>query len=70
MRHSALAPLAGLTLLAAAGFVLYRRMTDLRRAGVALYFEDGSMVSYAARSGEARRLLLLAEEALRVARAG
>ncbi len=58
--------LAG-ALLGAAG--LLRRGTARRRERVDLYFEDGSMVSLGEGSPEASRLLPLAREALRAARA-
>ena len=52
-----------------AGVALYRRAAPRGRDRVDLYFEDGSMVSLGDGSPEATRLLPLAHEALRAARA-
>ena len=53
----------------AAGLALLRRASSSRRERVDLYFEDGSMQSLAEGTAEAARLLPLAHEALRAARA-
>lgn len=50
-----------------AGTLLYRRRTERNRTRVDLYFEDGSMVSLAAGTPDADRLLPLAAEALALA---
>jgi hypothetical protein len=47
-----------------AGTLIYRRRTERNRTRVDLYFEDGSMVSLAAGSPDADRVLPLATEAL------
>lgn len=47
-----------------AGTLIYRRRTERSRTRVDLYFEDGSMVSLAAGSPDADRVLPLATEAL------
>lgn len=52
-----------------AGTIILRRRIGHRRERVDLYFEDGSMVSLAEGSPEAQRLLPLARDALRSARA-
>ena len=52
-----------------AGTVLLRRRAARRRERVDLYFEDGSMVSLTEGSPEADRLLPLAQDVLRAARA-
>jgi hypothetical protein len=54
----------------AVGAALYRRASTGRRDRVDLYFEDGSMQSLGDGTAEAERLLPLAREALRAARAG
>ncbi|MHB8469670.1 MAG: hypothetical protein ACYDCH_07945 [Gaiellaceae bacterium] len=51
-----------------AGSVLYRRATGRRRERVDVYFEDGSMVSYAEGSVEAESVLPVARELLAAAR--
>ena len=51
------------------GLALYRRAAAGRRERVDLYFDDGSMKSIAEGSPEGARLLPLAREALRAARA-
>jgi hypothetical protein len=51
-----------------AGSVLYRRSFGRRREGVDVYFDDGSMVSFADGSPEADVLLPLAREAVAAAR--
>jgi hypothetical protein len=48
--------------------VLWRRAGQGRRDHVDVYFEDGSMVSFAEGSPEAARLLPLAAEVLAAAR--
>jgi hypothetical protein len=53
----------------AAGIALLRRASGSRRDRVDLYFEDGSMQSLSDGTPEAARLLPLAHEALRAARA-
>ena len=60
------AALAALTALAVLAF---RRRVRSRRARVDLYFEDGSMVSLADGSADAKRLLPIARDILRIARA-
>jgi hypothetical protein len=52
-----------------AGMALLRRTAGGRRERVDLYFEDGSMQSLSEGTTEAARLLPLAHEALRAARA-
>ena len=47
-----------------AGSVLYRRSAGRRRERVDVYFDDGSMVSFADGSPEADRLLPIAHDAL------
>jgi hypothetical protein len=54
----------------ALGAALYRRSSTARRDRVDLYFEDGSMQSLGDGTADASRLLPLAREALRAARAG
>ncbi len=54
--------------LAAISFV--RRGTVRKRERVDLYFDDGSMVSLGESSAQAARLLSLARDGLRFARAG
>ena len=51
-----------------AGSVLYRRSFGRRREGVDVYFDDGSMVSFADGSPEADALLPAAREAVAAAR--
>ncbi|HSX21702.1 MAG TPA: hypothetical protein VLE97_02890 [Gaiellaceae bacterium] len=51
-----------------AGRVLYQRSFGRRREGVDVYFEDGSMVSFADGSPEADALLPIAREAVAAAR--
>jgi hypothetical protein len=51
------------------GAILYRRRFGARRERVDLYYEDGSMVSLSGSSPEAERLLPLARDVLRAARA-
>jgi hypothetical protein len=51
------------------GAILYRRRFGARRERVDLYYEDGSMVSLSGGSPEAERLLPLARDVLRAARA-
>jgi hypothetical protein len=53
----------------AAGMALLRRASGGRRERVDLYFEDGSMHSLSDGTSEAARLLPLAHQALRAARA-
>ena len=53
----------------AAGMALLRRTAAARRERVDLYYEDGSMHSLSDGTTEAVRLLPLAHEALRAARA-
>ena len=59
---------AGLAAAAGAALMLRRRQSR-RRERVDLYYEDGSMISLEDRYPGAGRLLGLAHEALRVARA-
>ena len=47
-----------------AGSVLFRRSFGRRRDRVDVYFEDGSMVSYADGAPEAERLLQVARDVL------
>jgi hypothetical protein len=47
-----------------AGSVLYRRSFGRRREGVDVYFDDGSMISFADGSPEADALLPTAREAV------
>ena len=51
-----------------AGRAVYRRMFARRPERVDVYYDDGSMLSFADGSGEAEALLPLAREALRAAR--
>ena len=51
-----------------AGSVVYRRSVGRRRERVDVYFEDGSMVSFADGSPEADRLIAVARDALTAAR--
>ena len=51
-----------------AGSVLYRRSFGRRREGLDVYFDDGSMVSFADGSPEAVTLLPTAREAVAAAR--
>ena len=51
-----------------AGAVAYRRRFGGRREGVDLYYEDGSIVSFASGSPEGDELLPLARDVLRAAR--
>ena len=62
--------LALLALVAAwvAGIALLRRTSAARRERVDLYFDDGSMQSFAEGAAEAARLLPLARAALSAAR--
>jgi hypothetical protein len=62
----------GLVALAAAGAaaILWQRRRAAAADRVDLYFEDGSMQSVGDGTAEAARLLPLAREALRAARAG
>ena len=53
---------------AAAGALLRRRRRPAAR--VDLYYEDGSIISLEEGSGDAARLLSLADDALRAARTG
>ena len=53
----------------AAGMALLRRTAAARRERVDLYYEDGSMQSLSDGTTEAARMLPLAHEALRAARA-
>ena len=64
MGRRALALLAA----AATGAAAWRRQRRKRREHVDLYFDDGSMVSLADDTEEARRLLPLAYEILATAR--
>lgn len=63
--------LTGLLLAAggAVGTILYRRRVARRRERVDLYYEDGTMVSLTEGSADVDRLLPLAREVLRAARA-
>ena len=63
MRRKLLAILGFATGLVA-GSVVYRRSFGRRRDRVDVYFDDGSMVSYADGSPEAERLLAVARDAL------
>ena len=47
-----------------AGSVLYRRSFGRRRSRVDVYFDDGSMLSFAVDSPQAARLLEIARSAL------
>jgi hypothetical protein len=47
-----------------AGSVVYRRAFGRRRDRVDVYFDDGSMITYAEGSPEADRLLAVARDAL------
>jgi hypothetical protein len=51
-----------------AGSVVYRRSFGRRRERVDVYFDDGSMVSFAEGSPEAEKLLSVARNALGSAR--
>jgi hypothetical protein len=51
-----------------AGSMVYRRSFGRRRERVDVYFDDGSMVSFADGSPEAEKLLSVAREALTAAR--
>jgi hypothetical protein len=51
-----------------AGSVLYRRSFGRRRERIDVYFDDGSMVSFADGSFEAGALLPIAREAVAAAR--
>jgi hypothetical protein len=61
---------AALLLAGSVGAVLWRRRSARLRERVDLYFADGSMVSLAQGSLEGDRLLPLAHDVLRAARAG
>ena len=52
----------------AAGSVLYRRSYGRRRERVDIYFDDGSMVSFAEGSAEAERLLQVARDVVAAVR--
>jgi hypothetical protein len=52
-----------------AGSMIYRRSFGRRRERVDVYFDDGSMVSFAEGAPEAEKLLGLARDALTTARA-
>ena len=68
----ALRRLLGLLVLvgvALAGVAVYRRRFAARRARVDLYYEEGSLVSFEEGSDGAARLLPLAHDVLRAARA-
>ncbi len=67
MRRKLLA-LAGFATGAFAGTFLYRRAAGARRERLDVYFDDGSMVSFAEGSPEAERLLPLARRLLATAR--
>ncbi len=54
--------------IAFAGIVVYRRRFLSRREQADLYFEDGTLVSFAQGSDGAARLLPLAHEVIRAAR--
>jgi hypothetical protein len=60
--------LAGMAGAAFAGAVAYRRSFGRRRDRLDVYFEDGSMVSFAEGSPEADRLLSVARDLLGAAR--
>jgi len=51
-----------------AGSVLYRRSFGRRREGVDVYFDDGSMISFADGSPEGVALLPIARDAVAAAR--
>ena len=53
-----------------AGTLLYRRRSVRNRQRVDVYFDDGSMVSLAAGSPDADRLMPHADDVLAAARAG
>lgn len=63
-----LVTLAGLASGAFAGVVAYRRSFGRRRDRLDVYFDDGSMVSFAEGSPEADRLLPLARDVLAASR--
>ena len=67
MRRKALA-LAGLATGAVAGTAAYRRWLGRGRERLDLYFDDGSFVTFGARSSAAEQLLPLAERVLEAAR--
>ncbi|HUJ54494.1 MAG TPA: hypothetical protein VLW49_00720 [Gaiellaceae bacterium] len=64
-----LATLAGLAGAAVAAVFAFRRGLGGRSERVDVYFDDGSLVSYASSSAEAQRLLPPARDALAVIRA-
>jgi hypothetical protein len=64
MRRRKLMVTAALGAASFAGTMLYRRRTERNRTRVDLYFEDGSMVSLAAGTPDADRVVPLATEAL------
>jgi hypothetical protein len=70
MRKRKLLMTAALGVGSFAGTMLYRRRTERNRTRVDLYFEDGSMVSLAAGTPDADRVVALATEALLHAGAG
>ena len=70
MRKRKLLATAALGAASFAGTMLYRRRTERNRTRVDLYFEDGSMVSLAAGTPDADRVVPLATEALLHAGAG
>ena len=51
-----------------AGSLVYRRSIGRRRERVDVYFDDGSMLSFAEGTPEAERLLAVARDALSAAR--
>jgi hypothetical protein len=51
-----------------AGSVLFRRSFARRRDNVDVYFDDGSMMSFAEGSAEAEQLLAVARDVLAAAR--
>ncbi len=53
---------------ALAGAVVYRRLSEARRARLDVYFDDGSFITFVEGSQEADRLLPLAQQILVVAR--
>jgi hypothetical protein len=67
MKRRALA-LAGFASGALAGTAVYRRWFGASRERVELYFDDGSFVTFGARSSAAEQLLPLAEHVLAAAR--
>jgi hypothetical protein len=67
MRRKSLAALGFVTGLFA-GSMLYRRSFGRRRERVDLYFDDGSMVTFAEGAPEAAKLLSVAHDALTAVR--